>query len=82
MAEYIDQNAVRAFIDTTDWEQPRVLEKLPLFIEKFSLNADEPKELYEAPQGKGMPHTIVVTAAGLRAADITRYTTNHLSPQR
>lgn len=48
----------------------RNLEKLPDFLEKF---AAEPERLSEAPKAKGSPHTIVVTGAGLRAADIVRY---------
>jgi protein CMS1 len=45
------------------------LENLPEFLEEFSDNA---KELGEAPETKGSPHTIVVAGAGLRAAELVR----------
>lgn len=45
------------------------MEKLPGFLEKFTA---QPERLSEAPKVKGSPHTIVVTGAGLRAADIVR----------
>ncbi|KOS22408.1 Protein cms1 [Escovopsis weberi] len=55
--------------DTTSWEETRSLEKLPGFIEKFS---EHPEELTRVPKKTGAPHTIIVTGAGLRAANITR----------
>lgn len=55
--------------DTSSFEQPRTLENLPAFVREFA----EPKEkLEEASEEKGSPHTIVVAAAGIRAADLTR----------
>ncbi|KAL6698511.1 U3-90S pre-ribosomal complex subunit domain-containing protein [Trichoderma pleuroticola] len=55
--------------DTTSWQENRSLEKLPEFLEKFS---EHPESLARAQKKKGMPHTIVVAGAGLRAADLTR----------
>ncbi|KAL6871318.1 U3-90S pre-ribosomal complex subunit domain-containing protein [Trichoderma novae-zelandiae] len=55
--------------DTTSWQETRSLEKLPDFLEKFS---DHPESLSRAQKKKGMPHTIIVAGAGLRAADLTR----------
>jgi len=63
---YISPNSIK---DTTSWTEMRNLEKLPDFLEQF---AAEPERLSEAPKAKGSPHTIVVTGAGLRAADIVR----------
>ncbi|KAF6810252.1 hypothetical protein CSOJ01_06443 [Colletotrichum sojae] len=62
----ISANAIK---DTTEWAEPRSLDKLPGFLEKF---AEMPEKLHTAPEKKGAPHTIVVAAAGLRAADIVR----------
>ena len=63
---YISANAIK---DTTSWQKVRTLANLPDFLETF---AKDPKELGEAPPKKGAPHTIIVTGAGLRAADIVR----------
>ncbi|KAI5867443.1 U3-containing 90S pre-ribosomal complex subunit-domain containing protein [Durotheca rogersii] len=54
--------------DTSSFQQTRSLENLPDFLEQFA----DPKRLCEAPKQNGSPHTIVVTSAGLRAADIVR----------
>ncbi|EEP75624.1 conserved hypothetical protein [Uncinocarpus reesii 1704] len=59
-----------AFTDTTLWESPRTLENLPAFLKKYS-----PKKgslLSQAAEANGSPHTLLVTLAGLRAADLTR----------
>ena len=55
--------------DTTSWGEQRTTEKLPGFLEGFT---DKPKLLGKAPKDVGAPHTIIVTGAGLRAADIVR----------
>jgi protein CMS1 len=59
-----------AICDTTSWNSPRNLENLPGFLEKFSSN---PTKLWSASKKMGAPHTIVVAGAGLRAADLARY---------
>lgn len=46
------------------------MENLPEFMEAF---ADDPKKLEGAPKTKGSPHTLIVTGAGLRAANLVRY---------
>lgn len=58
-----------AFLDTSSFTEPRTLEKLPGFIKAFS-----PKgaDLSKSSEEKGTPHTLVVSAAGLRAADVVR----------
>jgi protein CMS1 len=77
---YINANAIR---DTTDFTKVRVKENLPDFLEEFAAAADEKdakavekerKRLGDAPPKVGAPHTIIVTGAGLRAADLVRVT--------
>lgn len=46
------------------------MQNLPDFLAAF---VEDPKELGKAPEKKGAPHTIVVTGAGLRAAELVRY---------
>lgn len=58
-----------AIVDTTSWNKPRTLDNLPGFLEKFAGNSTK---LWSASKKNGAPHTIIVTAAGLRAADIAR----------
>jgi protein CMS1 len=58
----------RAIHDTSDWQQERVLENLPAFLESYITAST----LSTAPKESGTPHTIVITAAGLRAADTVR----------
>ncbi|KAF2090337.1 hypothetical protein K490DRAFT_35371 [Saccharata proteae CBS 121410] len=57
----------KAILDTSDWDQQRDLEHLPAFLEKFAGG-----DLKSAPKSKGCPHTIVIAASGIRAADLTR----------
>ncbi|KAM3064971.1 Protein cms1 [Clarireedia jacksonii] len=64
--KYLPATAIQ---DTTSWDKPRTLDNLPEFLEKFSGNATK---LWSASKKNGSPHTIIVTAAGLRAADIAR----------
>ncbi|PMD46395.1 hypothetical protein L207DRAFT_507308 [Hyaloscypha variabilis F] len=64
--KHIPANAIQ---DTTSWDKPRTLDSLPGFLEKFSGNSTK---LWAASKKNGAPHTIIVTAAGLRAADIAR----------
>lgn len=61
-----------AITDGTDFTEQRTLEKLPDFLAKFCKN---PESLGKASKKKGTPHSIIVTGAGLRAADIVRYDT-------
>ncbi|KAJ5110916.1 Protein CMS1 [Penicillium argentinense] len=58
-----------AFLDTTSFESTRSLEQLPAFLKKFS-----PKgaDLSKSSQKEGTPHTLVISAAALRAADVVR----------
>ncbi|KEQ95533.1 hypothetical protein AUEXF2481DRAFT_40100 [Aureobasidium subglaciale EXF-2481] len=64
-----------AIVDTTSWDKPRNLENLADFIEKFKdeRRTDKPgKTLADAVKQKSTPHTIVIAASGIRAADLTR----------
>ena len=45
------------------------MEKLPEFLEDV---AEDPKSLREASKDFGAPHTIIVTGAGIRAANVVR----------
>lgn len=63
---YISANAIK---DSTSFAKTRILDNLPEYLETF---VDDPKKLREAPPKNGAPHTIIVTGAGLRAANIAR----------
>jgi protein CMS1 len=56
-------------LDTDSWEQPRIVDNLPGFCRKF---ADKGEKLEDAVEENGCPHTIVIAASGIRAADLTR----------
>ncbi|KAF8419733.1 U3-containing 90S pre-ribosomal complex subunit-domain containing protein, partial [Tirmania nivea] len=47
--------------DMTSWQKDRTLTNLPEFMETFSRY-----------KGNGTPHILIITAAALRAADVTR----------
>ncbi|PHH66395.1 hypothetical protein CDD81_7450 [Ophiocordyceps australis] len=58
-----------SIIDTTSWQEKRTLEHLPDFLQAFSPGTES---LRRPPQNNGSPHTLIVTGAGLRAANIVR----------
>ncbi|KAK5009793.1 hypothetical protein LTR28_013365 [Elasticomyces elasticus] len=62
----------KAILDTTTWEKPRDLASLPEFLSQFSEQNKGGQKLSAALKKNGSPHTIVVTGAGRRAADLTR----------
>ncbi|RWA14172.1 hypothetical protein EKO27_g907 [Xylaria grammica] len=62
----ISPNAIK---DSSSFSEPRSLENLPAFLEAHAKN---PKALGDAPKENGSPHTIIVTGAGLRAAELAR----------
>jgi protein CMS1 len=65
----------KIFYDTSDFDQPRNLGNLPAFLEAFF---DVKTNISTSGEDAGTPHTLVVAASGLRAADVTRlesYTT-------
>ncbi|KKA31197.1 hypothetical protein TD95_000822 [Thielaviopsis punctulata] len=59
-------NAIK---DTSSWEQSRVTDNMPAFVEKFTA---KPELLSRADKTPGSPHTLIVAGAGLRSADIVR----------
>ncbi|KAM0381733.1 hypothetical protein ACHAPY_004894 [Fusarium culmorum] len=67
----VSANAIK---NTTEWQEPRTLDKFPSFLESVTEN---PELLYKSAKKKGSPHTLIVTGAGLRAADIVRYVDAH-----
>jgi protein CMS1 len=71
LSSHADQfNQANDIKDTTSWQKLRTLENLPAFLEDFT---EDPKQLSTASKKKkGAPHTIVVTGAGLRAAELVR----------
>ncbi|CAK1359250.1 hypotheticalsprotein [Cercospora beticola] len=63
--------------DSTSFDKDRVTENLPEFLEHFAVKKSGKKGskgdgVSWSPKEKGSPHTLVVTGAGLRAADLTR----------
>ncbi|GLI77157.1 protein cms1 [Penicillium ochrochloron] len=58
-----------AFLDTTSFSDSRTLDKLPDFLKTFSPKS---ADLSKASEKKGTPHTLVISAAALRAADVVR----------
>jgi protein CMS1 len=70
----------QAVHDTSEWHEPRVLGNLPGFLDHHASQRVGSKNLSVASKRKGAPHTIVVAAAGLRAADITRYVEFYVLP--
>ena len=63
----------RYIYDASTWSQRRSLENLPKFLETYTTNNKLKAQLRSASSRNGSPHTLVVTSAGLRAADISRY---------
>ena len=56
----------------TGWQKDRNLENLPEFMEAFSRYKGRGASLKKASPSNGTPHTLIITAAALRAADATR----------
>jgi len=72
-AYYEVYDAEKAFVDTSSWNKPRLLSSLPDFLDHYAASSGQIKRLSTASKLKGAPHTIVMTGAGLRAANLTRY---------
>ncbi|KAG7007733.1 racA [Physcia stellaris] len=62
----------RALKDTSTWDKPRTLHDLPDYLKRYSRKDLGPRKLSSASSSLGSPHTLVITAAGLRAADAAR----------
>ncbi|PSK34888.1 hypothetical protein B9Z65_1471 [Elsinoe australis] len=67
----IPANAIE---DSTEWTQPRDLEKLPKFLEEYAQRSHKTKNIFlkSASKNKSSPHTLIVAGAGIRAANLTR----------
>ena len=61
-----------AFLETTSWQKDRGLQNLPDYLEMFSRVNGRGASLKKAPEAYGSPHTIVIAAAALRAANLVR----------
>ncbi|KAF2460270.1 U3-containing 90S pre-ribosomal complex subunit-domain containing protein [Lineolata rhizophorae] len=57
----------RAIRDTVNWKKDRTMENLPTFLEH-----EAAEDLRTDPKVPGCPTTLVITSAGIRAADLTR----------
>jgi protein CMS1 len=64
--KYLSQ---QIFYDTSNFGSPRDLDNLPSFVEHFSDSNEDLSYTCEIPAS---PHTLVIAASGLRAADLTR----------
>lgn len=64
--------AEQAFRDTSGFDKLRTLENFPAYLIDSVSKAEKRQKLASAPKAHGSPHTLIITAAGLRAADITR----------
>lgn len=62
----------QAFRDTSGFVKPRILGNLPAYLTDSVSEVKKQDKLISAPKTTGSPHTIIITAAGLRAADISR----------
>ncbi|CAK7245268.1 MAG: Protein cms1 [Sporothrix thermara] len=72
---------VSAFVDASSYDKDRTLDNLADFLEDMAPLTETGKPgskgkgkqiMQTAPEAKGAPHTIVVTGAGMRAADLVR----------
>ncbi|KAL8839564.1 MAG: hypothetical protein Q9170_001668 [Blastenia crenularia] len=60
-----------AIVDTSEWKQERIAQNLPSFLEQFT-HRIRPSNQVPASESPGAPHTLVLTAAALRAAELAR----------
>lgn len=64
----INQSIDSAFLDTSSFTSSRKLEQLPEFLKSFSKGSD----LSKSSEKNGAPHTLVISGAAMRAADVVR----------
>ena len=48
----------KAFLDSSAWDRPRVLDDLPAFLERFTPDKDAKARLSSSSKQKGSPHTV------------------------
>lgn len=58
------------FLDTTSFDSARSLDQLPAFLKTFA--PGDGSGLSESSEEKGTPHTLVISPAALRAAEVVR----------
>ncbi|KAI4227151.1 MAG: hypothetical protein L6R36_002648 [Xanthoria steineri] len=61
-----------AILDTSEWNQDRLAANLPDFLTHTVQRNGMSTDLYQAPVKPGSPHTLVLTGAALRAAELSR----------
>ncbi|KAL8896485.1 MAG: hypothetical protein Q9192_003078 [Flavoplaca navasiana] len=66
---YIPESAI---LDTKEWDQDRLAANLPDFLIYCAQQNQKSTDLSQAPAKPGSPHTLVLTSAALRAADLSR----------
>ncbi len=62
-----------AWQDTSSWDHRRDLTHLGDYLKHFCSGRPEQPGLAWAPTARGAPHTLMITGAALRAADLSRY---------
>ncbi|KAL8914163.1 MAG: hypothetical protein Q9171_001158 [Xanthocarpia ochracea] len=62
----------RAIVDTSGWNRERQTTNLPDFLTRFAQFDARSTDLSLAPMQPGSPHTLVLTGAALRAAELSR----------
>ncbi|KAL8994912.1 MAG: hypothetical protein Q9169_005248 [Polycauliona sp. 2 TL-2023] len=65
---HIPENAI---LDTSGWMQDRLAANLPDFLIFCAQQNQKSTDLFSAPIEPGSPHTLVLTGAALRAADLS-----------
>jgi protein CMS1 len=65
----VNKSIDSAFLDTSSFTPARKLEQLPEFLKTFSPKGTD---LSKSSEKNGTPHTLVVSGAALRAADVVR----------
>ncbi|KAL8862296.1 MAG: hypothetical protein Q9178_001305 [Gyalolechia marmorata] len=61
-----------AIVDTSEWNRERQTTNLPDFLTHFAQYDARSTDLSLAPMQPGSPHTLVLTGAALRAAELSR----------
>ncbi|KAI4284135.1 MAG: hypothetical protein L6R38_001632 [Xanthoria sp. 2 TBL-2021] len=61
-----------AIVDTSAWDQDRLAANLPDFLIQIAQQHGASTDLSQAPVKPGSPHTLVLTGAALRAAELSR----------
>lgn len=60
---------VKAFLNSSEYDKPRIASNLPDFLEKYSPKG---RDGLSTCAEKASPHTLVITSSGMRTADLYR----------